>query len=56
MKKFRVKVSFECDYHADSKKEVNKMIGDEYGLGDVECLNIDIEEIKQDANVGEGEQ
>ena len=45
MKKYRVKVSFKCDYDAESEEEVMDMIGEEYGLGDVESLDIDINEI-----------
>ena len=47
MKKYRVKVSFKCDYDAESEEEVMDMIGEEYGLGDVESLDIDINEISE---------
>ena len=45
MKKYKVSIFFESEYNADSKIKVMKMIAKEYGLGDVENLDIEIEEL-----------
>ncbi len=44
---FRVKISFEATYGARDEDDVRQMISDEYGLGDIECLDIDIDEVKE---------
>lgn len=46
MKKFWARISFEAPYNADSEEQVKEMISEEYGLGDVANLEIDIDEVK----------
>lgn len=53
IKDFRVTISFEADYSAEDKDEVFEMIGNEYGLGDVENLHI---EIVQEEAGGQGKE
>lgn len=46
MKEFEVDITIHAEYNADSEEEVMQMIGDEYGLGDVQHT-IDITELKR---------